>query len=312
MTIYILSGTPCAVKLDGKYVGRASENYKILETDGGFLEFEPLDSSYSSVCIIIGKEPKGTKDARVFDIFGGFLIIPTFPRRLVTDYREIGSGKLETSAGTALFKVVSENGIKLSLSLNGYDVKENSPFAVEEAKFTRVAGGRKEYAVAFLTGGRTLVVGFDVSLGKPTVAFRNACDGYDFEKGNLVVYEKKNDVLGHTVESVWNFADTVSCVRYSVKSDRRRYSVPEKLIPLAFFEEIALDGDLAPFLSPKLYGRRDELADFLGKFTAVLPPPHFAPENTVLLLYRDKIQYAETVVEKGLITEIRLLDKSDF
>ena len=39
MYLYILSFLPCAVKFNGEYIGKASENYAIKKAEKGFFEF---------------------------------------------------------------------------------------------------------------------------------------------------------------------------------------------------------------------------------------------------------------------------------
>ena len=307
MILYILCSTPCAIKCDGKYLGCVGDDYGILETDECYLEFIPLDNSYLQTGLLIRGKPVRRGDVAVYDLDGGYLVAPSFSRKLVTDYRLIGKAAIPFSRGKVIAALESENGIKLSVYTEKSFARENLPIPADSVKFDRVAGGGKEYLIAYVTGRRTAVFGFEIS-DDVVLRFKNACDSYSFVNGNLALTELKGDVMLHTVTSVWRFGNTVDCVKFDIKARRAAYSLPEKLIPIAFFEQILIGGDPSDFLSPRLKARAAEAADFIGEFSAVLPPPHFKSDKSAMLLCTDRVRYAETDVVGGAIDGIRLSD----
>ena len=57
-----------------------------------------------------------------------------------------------------------------------------------------------------------------------------------------------------------------------VKSDvREKSEPPAKLLPFAFFESVLFRADFAKYLAPSALARADEIRDYLGEFTAVVP-----------------------------------------
>ena len=51
------------------------------------------------------------------------------------------------------------------------------------------------------------------------------------EKNLLTVYEKKNDVLNHTITSTWQFSNEITLQSYKISRQRQIFSLPEKLLP---------------------------------------------------------------------------------
>ena len=93
---------------------------------------------------------------------------------------------------------------------------------------------------------------------------------------------------------------------FTVTRRRQIYTLDEKLIPYAFFEELLCGGDVSDFLSPKLKPRAKDFKEFAVDFWAVLPPPNFVGQSLVTLLYKDKIEYADVKLNNGLIENVIL------
>ena len=305
MFYYVLSSAECAVKLDGKYAGKCSTNYFVFEAENTLLELIPLDNERLPVTFLIEKNAGPTPDMKVFDLGKGLLLLPVFSRRTVTDFKMIGHGKTSFACGVVSVACYSENGVKLVVQTQTDALIESIPFLPDEARFERVEAAGKEYLFCVLVGKKTLITAFEVG-DKITLAFRRLCDTYTFSPPFFTLTENKNDVLRHVVYSSWKFCERVAGVEIRVGKRRQIYTVDDKLLPYCFFEEILAGGDVSEFLTPALKPRADEFAGFLGKFTAVLPPPHFVNQNYVLLLYPDKIEFAEVKVSAGLVENVTL------
>ena len=306
MFYYLLSSTPCAVKLNGGYKGVASDNYSVIEASDALIELTPLDGSYSSVNFLVGENAKEQKNIKKFPLGGGELIIPVFDRKMFSDFKLIGRQKFDFFRYKTYLTCYAENGVRLILETASDMKAESVPFYPDNI-FFEVVRGRNEYLIVFLVGKRTLTIGFKID-EKISLAFKRASDLYDFSGDVLTLTEYKTDVLKHTVKTVWKFDEEVKAIKREVIRRKQIYSLPDALFRYAFFEELMLGGDVKEFLRPKLYERIDNLKEFLGKYTAVLPPPHFKRQDLVILLYSDHIVYADAEVEKGLIQNVSLLD----
>lgn len=310
MFYYILPAVPCAVKFNGAYLGKAGENYSIIDAEDGLLELLPVDSSYMPITYLIGKSNVKSVSVKDYDLGGGRLIIPIFGRRIFSDFRLIGRKSFPTFSGEVYVTCYAENGIRL-ICENRQDMHiESVLFYPETINFERITFLKKEYLLVFLSGKRTMVIGYSIA-DRITLVFKQVCDTYRLEGNVLYLTETKKDVVKHVVITAWQFGSEVSVKNLEIHKKKQVFSLNEKLLPYAFFEEIGIKGDVSEFLTAKLMPRAKELVGFLGEFTAVLPPPHFKDQNLVLLLYRDFIKFGEVKTYKGLIDNVSLYDADE-
>ena len=73
MFYYLYCKIPCAVKVNGDYVGVASKNLKYFEKDNCFLELIPLDPTYAAFTIFLDKNTaENCLNGQIIDLYGGF------------------------------------------------------------------------------------------------------------------------------------------------------------------------------------------------------------------------------------------------
>ena len=306
MYCYFLCDVPCAVKVDGAFIGVASKNLSFIESDKCFLEFIPLDESFDKICFLFDKtHPVSSKNTKIIDLYGGFLLIPQFFRKSCGEFKLIDKKAFDLPIPT-LATYFSQNGAKLCISKENDFYVEAIPFTPNEVKFDACSAFGNLYLIAACIANRTEILAFKIA-DKITLAFKNLCDGYSLSKNLLTTVERRNDILKHTICSTWQFGDSVKLKGYKTTREKQPYALHEKLFAIAFFEEILIDGDLSQFLCPKLNARACEIKEFLGDFTRVLPPPHFIGDDLIMLLYQDKVEYAKVSLENGLIANISIL-----
>ena len=306
MLYYFLCATPCALKLNGEYKGIANQNFTFLDFDEGFLEFTPLDQTFYAVSVFLdGTNPKSTQNCKIIDLYGGFLIIPEFSKKLCADFKLFQKNTFQLSS-TISVSCYNHGGVKLFLSNETDFFIDGIPFVPEKVKFETCAYKGNEYIVAVCMAKKSLILGYKVN-GKITQVFKNLCDGYGFENNTITTLENKTDLLCHSISCKWAFEENVKLVNYTISTKRSPFSLPEKLIPYAFFEEILIGGDATVFLSPKLKERANDLKEFLGDFIQVLPPPHFKGDDLITLLYYNKVEYAKIELDGGLISNIYII-----
>ncbi len=310
MYLYFLSPVPCALKVNGNFSGIVTENYSILPFTEGFYEMLPLSARRFPLRFELTKDMKTPDNIRIIDLYGGFLVIPDFPSYTGGKFCLFGKQKIFLSRGEVLVTCYRGDGIRLiAESDNGLAI-ENLPFLPDAVKFEKIATGKKEYLFCAIEAEKTLLVAFDPSEGLKVV-FRMLCADYKLHGNRLETTEVFKDIVGHKRITVWEFGDRPVSVSVSVTGARPVYALTEKLFPYAFFEEFPIGGDVSDYLTLRLRPRADELADFLGEFTSVLPPPHFAPQDSVLLLRENGIDYAKAEMSGGAIDNVTLIDKQD-
>ena len=306
MYCYFLCDVPCAVKVDGAFIGVASKNLSFIESEKCFLEFIPLDESFDKICFLFDKtRPSSSKNTKIIDLYGGFLLIPQFFRKADGEFKLLDKKQFDLPIPT-LVTYFNKNGTKLCISNEKDFYIEHIPFTPSEVKFDACVSCGNQYLVAVCMANKTEILAFKIT-DKISLAFKNLCDGYSFSKNLLNTLEKKNDVLKHTIYSTWQFGDSVKLKNHKTSREKLPFALPEKLFVIAFFEEVLIDGDLSEFLSPELNARACEIKEFLGDFTRILPPPHFVDDDAIMLLYQDKIEYAKVSLTNGLITNISIL-----
>ena len=306
MYCYFLCDVPCAVKVDGAFIGVASKNLSFIESDKCFLEFIPLDESFDKVCLLFDKSrPISAKNTKIIDLYGGFLLIPQFFRKTSGEFKLIDKKAFDLPT-PALATYFNQNGAKLCISKENDFFVEAIPFTPNEVKFDACSANGNVYLIAICVANRTEILAFKIA-DKISLAFKNLCDGYSLSKNLLTTVERRNDVLRHTICSTWQFGDNVKLKGYRVAREKQPYALDERLFAIAFFEELLIGGDLSQFLCPELNARASEIKEFIGEFTRVLPPPHFIGDDLVMLLYNDKIEYAKVSLSNGLINNISIL-----
>ncbi len=309
MIYYLLCPVPCAVKLNGEYIGKATDNYSVFESDGGLMELLPLSSSYLPVNCILD-DGISSPNMRFFDLGGGILIIPVFARQQFSDFRILAKKIFDAQPSKTAVTCYTENGARITIENSFGFTVENLPFLPENITFELIKTKRKDYIFISLSSSRSEVLAFSL-LPEPKLELRRKADSFAVNGNSLKLVENKNDVLNHTVTSIWNFGDEVKATSFAVEAKKNPYALPEELFKIAFFEEILIGGNPEIFLSPSLKPKSNFLKDFLGNFEKVLPPPHFKPAELVLLLYKDKAAYADVKMKNGLIDGLTLVDKDE-
>ena len=306
MYCYFLCDVPCAVKLDGEFVGVASKNLSFVEKERCFLEFIPLDDCFEKTYLLFDKKhPVSTKNVKIIDLYGGFLIIPSFSRKVDADFKMIGRKTFPFSQAVSVI-CYSQGGIKLCVCKENDFFIEPIPFLPSDIRFETCVSNGNEYLAVICISNKTEILVFNVK-SKINLAFKNLCDGYSLVGNTITTLEHRPSVLGHSLSSTWLFEDKVTLKNYTISRSKQVFSLPEKLLPIAFFEELLIDGNVEEFLSPELKPRANELKEFLGDFKRVLPPPHFKDDDLVTLLYADKVEYARIDTNGGLISNLTII-----
>lgn len=305
MIYYLYSPKSAAVKIDGTFAGLADGNYFAFEADDALVEITPLDNSFLPVTAYLCGDAQSLPQLKIIDMRGGILLIPEFSHRFVTDFKLLFRGRKEFSVGALAVTCYAENGVRLVVETAKDMYVESLPFTPDGARFEKVNSGGVEYLLCIFVGKRSLVLAYSIK-DRIKLELKRICDDYSLSLPFITLTERKSDILKHLVSSRWEFADTVKGRTLTVTRKRQIYSLDEKLIPYAFFEELLCGGDVSDFLSPALKPRAADFKEFVGDFVAVLPPPKFVKQTLVTLLYKDKVEYADVKLNGGLIENLVL------
>ena len=113
----------------------------------------------------LGKLVDDDENARIIDLYGGFLIIPKFTRQVVSDFKELFFKTVDFPDYSVEVRVFTENGVKLSVGRGKDKVIENVPFSPSTLNLEKAFIDGKGYLVAFLSDKKTAVFGFEITNG---------------------------------------------------------------------------------------------------------------------------------------------------
>ncbi len=314
MRVHFSAAEPCILRLGGAVAGYCGEAEKFADLPDGektVAEFFPL---------------RGDLVPLAFVIDGGFFDAPP-PECVVCRYdcgADVYAAQFEERGGTRIWGQARAGGVlatafsaggktRLAVDTGGNTELYDLPPAREIDLGTEQIAGRT-FARAFCRGGRggtLLLYGQD---GRE--ALRAAADEWECGE-KLTVRRRFADIAGHVGETVYacgeNFVQESRTVRPRAGFDFA--ALDERLLPFAFFQEIAAGGDASPYLSPALLEKKHLLGEFLGDFVAaVLPKEIFylthGKQNAAALVYRRAeniydIKFFMAEIQNGKISNIK-------
>lgn len=307
MYYYFSAITPLFLRLGGANFGVISEGVRAVDLDGapliealslngesGSFNFFPTDEFLSSP----------PEFATVTDMQGGYLIkIMNFPVK--KGFAVIKQERI----GNALITVFNDDGYKISIDSSGF-YSESLPFPFTEVKICPLSLSGRSFICVIYKSEKYFIDLYDDKCEK---VFSAVADDFSLS-GGLFTVELKNDIAGHRIERSFGFikekiAETDRKVSY-VKPFSV-FSLPEKILPFAFAEELLCGGDLSPYISGELNGKIGKIKEFFGDFIGVTPPPTFRSFDEVGLVYRTgnrtyRIEYATFSVENRKITNFKI------
>lgn len=290
MRVYFLSARPCALKVNGVYLGETDgfERYAdLFPRDRPFVEFLPqngfLPLSFFLSEDILDSPPFGVSVYRA----PSFLI-------LYAENFSSPSAKLELIASSPSVTVFSQ-GLPQALLFgkNIIDLTE----AFSACKIS-------EYGSVILLEGegelRALYNGTEFFGGKAE-EWR-----YDPQRKELFVKFPLCDFYGSTAECVWNCEKEGAPVLTSAKKSAGIAPIDE-LILCRFLQDLSAEKDVSVFLSAELNEALPQIKNYLGKYTAVFPL-QTETEAGVVCPVKERVfelKYFSAELTEGRISNIR-------
>lgn len=259
MKVYFLSEEPAALKLDGQYAGTIDLFERFAEIDaarGAFAEILPHSDGEAHnffICESFFKKP--LPFAQVYDLGEDKLIyIKEYPPKKTLDI--IAQGK----AGGVLVTVFRLGGIYAATEAGGAQLHAlGGKFKSAEISAENIGGC--EYAAVRGKGALALF------RGENLVFFG---EGESFEFGETL---KLKRTLCTCTRAVTREEYAFGGDRFLSRAQKTEHgrAAGGSLIPFAFFESV-LYGGCEEYLCDGLKEKAGLLKDYLGKFSAVLPP----------------------------------------
>ena len=289
MYIYFSSEYPCAVKLNGAFLGLVTNSTKgcnININENTYVEFCGADGKEKTLSFILNENffnnvPLGLT---VTDLKGGYLLHAT-KTFIEEDFSVLAQEKYNDLIAT----VFLDKGYKISLETPCDFYAEQLKIPFETVKFTRFTeNGFNFLACQFIGENITLLV-FSLA-EKIKKVFCRQVKSVDFTNGFTTVTELK-DIAKHIITSTWNFNGenfTENNCKVETKNTFNVENLKEEIIPYAFLEALLCNDSLAPYLTENMLKNASKLKGYLGDFIGIMPPPPFRNINEVGLIYRKK------------------------
>lgn len=252
MKVYFLSEIPCALTINGAYLGLVDHFERSVELDPSlsiFCEFTPL-SEFLSVR---------------FALDDNFLISPPPQVRLYYTENAVAVYLSDFLRADQTLHVVWQKRFqdtlltlvqqgKMQLYFGSGNAKIiDLPDALSDCLPEEVKDGfllRGESAFALVSFNGELVL---LSEGKVLSS-----------DGAIKAEVPFHDSLGHVAVCEWKYGELVSC------SVRTRFEPNEATFALALFESALIGADCTPFLAENLLEKADSLKEYLGEFRSVV------------------------------------------
>lgn len=311
MYFYFSSDSPAAIKISGIYYASVFKSVAFLDFYPPYplVEILPLSSNKNGFAFFPDENflSNPPQNVTVTDLKGGYFLDFSFSEEY-GKFRVIGQKKFPDAAVTLFF----DNGYKLSLETARGFLAENYSFAVEKAEFTRHDFfGAKTVFAEYFSGAVKILNVYSVS-GEPKLIFSREIEDFTVTAAGFTVTEKKKDAAKHVVKSVWEITESRAEEKERTVSHAAGFdlsSIPEKLIPYAFTEELLVGGDIGGYLGGTVKENAENLKPFFGDFIGVFPPPIFRNPDEVGVIYKLKdrsyaAEYFTFTVENRKITGI--------
>jgi len=303
MRYYIFSSTPCSVCLNGKFLNQANGNLSYFEcnTYPALLTLTSHLNDCYEINLLLKNKPQKHPNVQIIDLYGNFLLIPTFFKKPKQSYLVLFDQSFEHS------------NLRVSALIDGHEkLLLCNDFGITHVALKTLDKNSK--VKAFLKGDNLFVI-ITCQL-KVEVLMLNIC-----EKPKLIFHQTGNSVEVNeyfiTLIKESNLIE-ISQIHYKlclqdgslqtnyIKSNKRFLALD--LVPYAFLQAVQYKFEFAHFLHPNLYENRQFIADFLGNYNAIIPLPQnkISSKHYALLINQNAV-VLEITLEDGLIQNLCIL-----
>lgn len=281
MKTYFYSEISCYLKINGSYEGIVSKNYSYLNLSfGDFVEFIPISNAYLPCYQIFNDEL-----FNCFKFYDGYLIIPKFIKLRTLPYKITFQ---KTYYDKYTITVLTDGNVKFYL---------NGPItATEELPFlpsTVELYPSNNFIYLIFKGDKIAI--FVYSL-KGVLSFKNVVNDYTIND-NLIVTIKDEKFTPLIYTFTYAESEPFTLINATLLND----CILDKFIPYVFLTNLWSGVSVKDFLSSELKERENDLKDFIGDFSLILPPLT-NDYNKILCLHNDTIKHLTFIISNGKIT----------
>ena len=296
MNVFIYSPKKAPLLINGAFSGAVGPNVRRLQLSlGDHVEVDLGDGFFKPRCAPFDNF---SENMSIIDLYEGFLLLPTFKKQLNVAYSRLFFKSIVCAGTEYLFTVTTDGEYKLSCQ--GYGVQATFPLPFCPKDFDAAPLGGSLILVKLKDKLTYVLI---LSATDLSLIFEDVCDNFVLD-GKLLT-EKTHRLIGlHTEKSYYTYKEG------KVLLDGRFFdtvypfkSIPKQLLPLCFLEKVRLSADYRDFLSEELKPDHKLVADFLGKFSLVIPPflKDFADNY---LLIGEKPQFVKIGTKGSVVCEV--------
>lgn len=310
MLVRISCDRPAALWTDGRYLGAAAGEPRYADL-GEITELRPLsrgDVAALPLCAPTSALTAGEGAETVLygDLSDVFVRLPVLPPRGTA---VLFQSTLSFSGRTALVTAFRDGGDKITVDGAGlfgvFDLPAGLSDFHAEARFL---GTAPCVSLSARRAGKRYLFVYD--LAENRLLYRGRADAERFGE-TLSVTRKSADLARHTVTEEWA-RGIGGLTLASYRSDRDPafsfVGLRDFAKPYALAEEVLAGGNPADFLCPELREQWAHVAEYLGSFRAVLPPPARSGRSGAALVPAGspaRARFLTVELEGGLISNLR-------
>ena len=271
MRVHFSAAQPCVLRLGGAALGFCGETDQFADLPQSppiLAEFLPADGNYFPLSFLLDdnffQAPPDCTEVYRYDC-GADLFAARFSARN-TSFRLLAQRRVGNIFGT----LFSWGGTQLCVEADGR--LEAYPLPDGDCALDEAAIGAETFLSAFCRtarGGRLFLYN-----RRAECALAEEADSFHCGE-TLRVCADLQDIAGHRRERSFRAENGTLILTGSTLVSREGFDparLPEKVLPFAFFQELAAGGDPADYLAPNLRERADMLRDYLGNFCRVKLP----------------------------------------
>lgn len=242
------------------------------------------------------------KNVAITDLYGDFLCYPVLKPYQNFSYKNLLYKTIVVENVQYTLSVFTDGAVKLQIRGLNETLTVNLPFIPNDIDAYPVGGNL--FLVDLKTNLHYIII---VSCANLSIEFSDICDEFTIDN-KLSLTKTHSGIQTHREIKSYAYDGKVKLVGRTFQTFCSYEKIPEKIIPLAFLEEICLGADFTSFLTDELAKNAELLTEFFGKINFALPPFYKELPETYAIVSDNGVKYAKFTTENGKIADVSLKD----
>ena len=298
MRVYFLSSRPCALKINGVYLGVTDgfERYcELSSRDGALCEFVPLSGRHAPISFLFDDEllhtpPRGAcvcllpQGAAIY----AYDFLPFFSPLMLIAHKKCPAGDVT---------VFSQGGVQAQIS---HESEEKSIALSEDFSDCEILDGEKILVFA----GRLALL----AMADGEIFFHGKVKDFSFDGKELHAETPLYDLCARTLSCVWSYDEENKKIALRSCRCAQGKELPEKFLLCELLQELRFGAEISGFLSPALAGAEKNLREYFGNYVKAIPLPGAECGAGIVCRKREGIyemKYFAAEVKNGRIENIK-------